>query len=139
MLAAVKGQRWADVLILTAAVVTALGVLWRKVLQPMGRGAQTVERIYAEFRPNGGGSMRDSVDRTEVEVASLRAELETVRSKLAELHDYAHQWKHDQSGLIAGLTVRDEAITRRLDDLKANDTVKMDKLDEIASSLPPPT
>jgi hypothetical protein len=130
----VTGHEWPDRIILLAALVTALGVLWRKVLIPMGQGFRafvraigTFERIAPvlitigeQFQANGGSSLRDSIDRIE---AAQTAD-----------HEYTHRWRHDLSNEITKLGLADEVVMARLDVLAASDTVKIRKLDEIAAA-----
>lgn len=69
---------WVQVLVITAAALAALATIWRKGILPLVRLARAVERIAdatpvligiaEEFRPNGGSSLRDTVDRIEVKV-----------------------------------------------------------------------
>lgn len=59
-----------QLLLATAAVITAVGVIWRKAIKPVVRGVQEVmvyvAAIHAEFQPNGGESTRDRLDRIEI-------------------------------------------------------------------------
>ena len=59
-----------------AAGLTASGVIWRKFLHPMIRGANTIAdatpvllEIAAEFKPNSGGSLRDVVEAIRGDIA----------------------------------------------------------------------
>lgn len=62
-----------NAVIITAAVVTALGIIWRKVLMPvrgwfhsfkawMERIETGMTWVEAQMKPNGGGSLVDKVN-----------------------------------------------------------------------------
>lgn len=54
-----------DGIIVAAAVIAALGVLWRGVVRPIVRFAQRVEKVMLsvedQLYPNHGSSLRDAV------------------------------------------------------------------------------
>jgi hypothetical protein len=121
------GIGWLDWIIAAGAVIGAVGVIWRKVLRPMTRGAVLLEQVLPvlvdighEFKPNSGETLKDSLNRIE--------------ENLATLHTYAHETRHLQAGQIAGLAKFDEGITRKLDDLSEHMGPVPAKLDEIANA-----
>jgi hypothetical protein len=71
-----------NVVIITAAVIAALGVIWRKVVVPvrgwfrqfkawMERVETAVTEVSAETRTNGGSTLRDQVNKLNESVAML--------------------------------------------------------------------
>jgi hypothetical protein len=95
-------SRWNDALVGIAAGLVALGIIWRYIVRPAWRavanGIKTAARvekavvtIEAEFKPNGGSSLRDAVNRIEAKVdnheqrlAALEAALAALEAKLRE-------------------------------------------------------
>lgn len=99
---------WAQIILGLAAVVTALGVLWTKVLKPGAKLISTTEEmlpllrnltivfrntpdsfavlhdIAAQFRTNSGSSLRDLLNRVEATALESRAMLETAARELRE-------------------------------------------------------
>lgn len=71
-------------IILIAAVVAAVGALYRQVIRPMVRTikriADTVEIVEAQMRPNGGKSIRDALDQVLARIEGLEARLTSVES-----------------------------------------------------------
>jgi hypothetical protein len=78
--AEVRGQE----IILIAAVVAAIGALYRQVIRPtvrlIRRIAHTVETVEAQMRPNGGTSIRDAIDQVLARIEGLEARLTSVES-----------------------------------------------------------
>lgn len=77
---------WALWLVAAAAVVTALGVLYRKVVKPLVRAASRVHEIYdntAQLTRNSGTHLADAVYRIEAEQQNQRIEAEEDRKALA--------------------------------------------------------
>lgn len=68
-----------DGLIWLSGVMIALGIIWRMVGRPALRSVrrmhEMVEWIAEQMRPNGGGSVRDSLDRMEARMTDLTARL----------------------------------------------------------------
>jgi hypothetical protein len=71
--------------IYAAALVAALGALWRQVLRPTVRWARRLahatDQMLAEFGNNGGSTLRDAVDRLTAGQAAAKVErigIETV-------------------------------------------------------------
>lgn len=56
-----------DAILVGAAVVAALGVIWRGLVRPVIRFAKRIEKavvnVEQQLYPNGGRSLRDAVDR----------------------------------------------------------------------------
>ena len=48
-----------------AAFVVAIRVIWFKAVRPLVRAIVLLEVVAAEFRPNEGETMRDSINRIE--------------------------------------------------------------------------
>lgn len=68
---------WESIL-LASAVITALTVIWTKVVKPTVFGVRTffkkftaIEKLAQELIPNGGTSLRDAIDRIETTVTFL--------------------------------------------------------------------
>lgn len=70
-LAAIIGGVLGGIILLGGAVKAAPAV-WQFV-KAAGRAPIVLERLYVEFSPNGGGTMRDAMDRLETSVARLEA------------------------------------------------------------------
>lgn len=74
----------ATTLVAIAAALTAIGVIlrylrraWRSIM----RVHHTVEAVAAEFRPNGGSSLRDAIDRIERRVHAVEAFCDEIRKR----------------------------------------------------------
>ena len=85
---------WVDILIVSAAVVTACGVIWRKFLRPLLHALNVASEalpvmlaIAAEFSPNHGSSLRDVVNRIEskADLAIKMAEAAAVNAAAAKV------------------------------------------------------
>lgn len=70
---------WWQYLITAAAVVTAIGVLWQKVILPVYNFAKKVEQhvqfVEGQMTPNGGSSLRDAIHRIESRVNAIEEHL----------------------------------------------------------------
>lgn len=70
-----------------AAVVAAVGVIWAKLIRPLIRFGQRVERtmtrVEYELGTNGGGTMRDQVNRIAEEQTRQSARLDTLEKSMA--------------------------------------------------------
>lgn len=70
---------WWQYLITAAAVVTALSVLWQKIILPVYKFAKKVEQhvtfVEAQMTPNGGSSLRDAIQRIESRVNAIEEHL----------------------------------------------------------------
>ena len=69
---------WIDALLATAATITAVGIIWRKLIRPALRGASefaksaaTLAEIAEQFRPNHGSSLVDRLAKIEGDVAHV--------------------------------------------------------------------
>ena len=60
-----------------AAVLIALGVIWRMVVRPVMRFGHQVQETLKELKPNGGSSMRDAIDRVEKRLDAVELYLTT--------------------------------------------------------------
>lgn len=124
------GNKWVDLLLVAAAVLTALGVVWRKAIKPIVHALATFERVAPvlitigeQFQANGGNSLRDSINRIE--------------ATQKELHDYSHDWRHKLSNEITKLVLADQVVAARLEMMAATDVVKIGKLDDLAAKVAP--
>lgn len=85
----ITGSSIADLIIAVAALVAALATIWAKGIKPFAHwfarswrnvrnavaiGTRLVE-IAEEFRPNGGGSLRDVIDRVETQTSEVQTSL----------------------------------------------------------------
>jgi hypothetical protein len=106
---------WVDGLIVAAAVITAITVIWRKFLQPLLRAIETLTEtvealptlleIAQQFQPNEGHTLRDSVDRIEG-LAAKANEMATKAAVSAELS------KSMVEGLGTSITELDFKVTQ---------------------------
>ncbi len=129
---ALTGVRWADWLIVAAAILTALGAIWRIAVRPVVRAARLADAVLPtlidigkQFHEDGGHTLKDSLNRIE----GVQAEQ---GGKLDSLYTYAHDSRHLQAGQIAGLAKFDEGITRQITTLAAHLEPVPAKLDAIA-------
>lgn len=75
-----------ELVIWTAAVVTAIGVLWRQVVRPayrwLHRMGQMIEFVGGQMQNNGGSTLRDGVDRLDQRTASMDERLTAVEDHI---------------------------------------------------------
>jgi hypothetical protein len=74
----------ATALVAIAAGLTAAGVILRYLRRAWAsimRVHHTVERVAAEFQPNGGSSLRDAIDRIERRVDNVEAFCDEIRQR----------------------------------------------------------
>ena len=75
--------------VLAAAVLVAIGTIWRYVIRPPIRFAKRVEQalqnVDQQLKPNGGKTLRDAVDRIEGRVANLEQWREDDVARLEQL------------------------------------------------------
>jgi hypothetical protein len=93
-----------EILVIVAAALGAVWTIWKKGVQPTVGFFRAVERIAEatptlvtiaeEFNPNGGGSLRDAVDRIETKVDQAAAKVE----EAAEM-TFAHRATLDQMAM----------------------------------------
>ena len=92
-------------IILLAGAIKALPTVWSFV-KAVGRAPIVLERIHEEFSPNGGGSMRDAIDRQGDALAGVLewqaehaaddvARLADLAQHDAEMTEYLHRRVHD--------------------------------------------
>lgn len=120
MLGVTSGAPAVDILVAVAAGLTALGVIWRKGLQPIWRkGLQPIIRaaqkvnealpvivsIAEEFRPNGGGYGGGSLHDI---ITKMAADGEV-------LSEYAHAAKHETVNRLVALQGWQDIHGERLD------------------------
>jgi hypothetical protein len=97
-------------IILLAGAIKALPTVWEFV-KALARVPLTVERMHAEFSPNGGGSLRDAIDRVNADLSSViewqATHTEDDNQRLAaltehdiEMSEYLHRRMHDVLGAI---------------------------------------
>ena len=71
-------------IVVTAAVLTALGVIWRKFIQPTTRMLQRIEAslkyVETEMHFNGGTTQRDAIKRIDDAVRHLDERLRQIES-----------------------------------------------------------
>jgi hypothetical protein len=117
---------WVDGIVMGAAVLTALGVIWRQAFRPVWRGLRRLEEavpimlaITEQFETNGGSSLRDTVDRIEARLVDGKAQIDEQGRQISELHQYSHNARHERIGQMEGLRLFAEATNRKVDDLAA--------------------
>lgn len=124
---------YAQWVIASGAVVTALAVLYRYIVGPSVRLFRKIEHvadtyngepardglparpgivdrliyIETELRPNGGGSMKDAVNRIEAKVDQAAALAAEAKSLVAEVKDHAEEMEN-------AATSQRDAISDRL-------------------------
>lgn len=83
---ALELETWVDYVVAVTAVLGALALVGRLIIQPIVRAVRkvvaTVDRVEAavvfveaEMKPNGGSSLRDAVNRIEATVAAHEGRL----------------------------------------------------------------
>lgn len=102
--------------VLLGAAVAAAPKVWAFV-KAVGRSPIVLERMYAEFSPNGGGSLRDAVDRVEDKVHSIlewqddhsaddTVQFTQVRENASATDAYVHQRMHDVLNELTKINLR---------------------------------
>jgi len=103
------------VIVGTAGIITALGVLWTKLIKPGAKAASTWEQaqpaldvladmgpdvgkilsfladIAAQFRTNSGSSLKDAINRLEVAGAESKAAIDEARALITAMQIIAGQ------------------------------------------------
>lgn len=129
---------WVQWLIAAAAVVTALGVLWAKVVRPGFRAAKTademlpllveltavfrgnqsafsvLENIASQFRTDSGSSLRDVVDRLELAADENRQAAEILKIGAEATRQLAVRDREQVERIVLmvdRLTVKVDAVT----------------------------
>lgn len=127
------GVKWVDIIIYTASGLAACGVIWKKAVKPIVHGFSVMEtsipvllEIAAEFKHDGphGESLKDILTRMEAGLSENTTQIKLVTSrqetqglKLDELHTYAHSSSHEQKQELQKLTLADDIIMKKVDDL----------------------
>lgn len=146
---------WAQVLIAAAAVVTAIGVLWSKVLRPGMKAASAAEemlpllrdltrvfrgtpgvfevldQIVAQFRTDSGSSLRDVVNRLEVAADDSREAGETLKVGVEAARILADRDRQQLDRLIIlidRLTIRVDLISASGQRIEAANSAVADDL-----------
>jgi PAS domain S-box-containing protein len=110
-------QAWATQLILVVAALTALVTLikyarliWGEVKEFRAEQRQKreeeqenrklLQELKAEFKPNGGGSMKDAINRVEEGLGTANRNIATVSQRQLQMYnlDYTGIWETDASG-----------------------------------------
>jgi predicted glycoside hydrolase/deacetylase ChbG (UPF0249 family) len=99
-----------DWLVVAAVAITAVGVIWRKLLRPVVHVFHQAEEVLPvilsiakEFKANNGSSLRDT--------------LEALAKDAKELSQYAHGFKHDFVNRLTVLDGRQELLADKVDTL----------------------
>jgi hypothetical protein len=98
---------WATPVGKIAAILIGVGVIWRQGIRPAWRGvkaarhrfhdvATIAEAISAEFRPNGGSTLRDSIDRLERKTERMEGQLNDLATEVAARNPAARTRTTDQ-------------------------------------------
>lgn len=96
---AVAWEEHSQQILTVAAVIVALGVIWRYLILPPIRLFKRLEKavllVEKEMRPNGGSSLRDSTDRLErivgqvsIDVTKISGRMDEANSRLTAVEDY---------------------------------------------------
>lgn len=91
---------WYDYIIIGAAVLTALGVVWRYVAAPLWRTGRLVEEavpvllsIAKEFERDGGNTLKDDIN-------ALGDRIRTMEDEQTAFQTYVHRRFHDLLNLM---------------------------------------
>ena len=81
-----SNTRWDDVIVATAAVLTAGTVIWRTAIRPVvdafNSAAKAWQWIEVQLQPDSGESLRDKIDALTDALVVIQAQLEPVPSLL---------------------------------------------------------
>lgn len=108
-----SGYWFVDVPAIIAGAVISYGIIWRMAIHPFFKGlrefiksmrniSQTWNEVYAEFRPNGGHSMKDQLNRMDSGAKVLTENLKIAQehiTKVAEDLLITNQ-KRDEEGQL---------------------------------------
>ncbi len=107
---------WVTIPVALASLLIAYGVIWRKGLVPLGRFFRNVSRIAEatptlvliaeEFHPNGGNSLRDTVDRIEAKVdatVELSADTRSTVERRLDEHLALRSWDSERDEVLGQL------------------------------------
>ena len=80
---------WDEVVLGTAAVIVAIGLIWRKAIRPaldaFGQMSEAWHWVEAQLKPNGGESIRDRIDALASAHAVSADERATLGARLADV------------------------------------------------------
>lgn len=138
-------KNWGETVIWTAAILTALGVIWKKFIQPLWNWSMyareiilKLDKVLAELAPNGGGSLRDAIDR----IASKQESDNQIRNAvLLNYHDAV--FKADENGhytwvnrTFSNLVNRDREDLLGIGWMKAiKDSIRLQVVDDWLSAV----
>lgn len=78
-----------DAVIIVAAVLTALGVIWRRFIIPTNALLQRIDKslgyVESEMKFNGGATQRDAIKRIEEYVEHLDARLTQIEANTKKI------------------------------------------------------
>jgi hypothetical protein len=78
-------------IVLAGAVVAALGTVWRYCVRPILAYATRVELVMStvekEWKPNGGASAKDALDRIETSQVEALTRLSNVEDRLSNVEE----------------------------------------------------
>lgn len=124
------GVEWADWVIITAAVITAILTIWRKAVRPVIHAANQIADaapvllgIAAEFQANHGTSLRDVVDRIEMKADAANVLAGTAVELVTEARDEAREANvsaRAAMGMSEANGTKIESVGRRLEDLSVD-------------------
>lgn len=109
---------WATIILAIAAVIGAVGVIWKKVIHPFVIGVALFEQnvptllaIATQFRSDGGSSLRDVVTRLEAAAADNRSSTEELRRAFEAARQLAEADRSRVDRLIGLLDSLDAKVT----------------------------
>ncbi len=163
MFAAFTDNPVIDTILGIALVLGALGVIWRVAIRPLVHGVNTIAEvapiltgIAEEFKPNGGSSLRDVVNRIEgkadnavtaaesavtaATTAATHAELAVTAASTASEHaaKAVEISEHNQKVLSEDLHFQTVIVQEHIDDDKRVQADLTSRLDEIATTIGAP-
>lgn len=128
-----------DVIIIIAAVLTAVGVIWRKAIRPVVKAAAlfmatapTLVEIAQEFKDDGNGSLRSVVNRIESKAdkaAALAAEAKTAAEEAAAVSD------RNRIVLVGRLDAIDLSLVSAVEQREATDVENSGRIGRIEEAV----
>ena len=95
------GVDWVDRVLIFAGLLAAVGMIWRQGVRPLSRFfrrvAEGVEFVSDQMRPNGGGSMRDTLDRMETRQVNVEGVQAALADRLARVESKLDQHMKEKS------------------------------------------
>lgn len=145
---------WATIMISIAAVITAVGVIWSKVLKPGARLIAQLEKTYPllvkltdvfedgdgftvlheiadQFKTNSGSSLRDAIDRLTTMVTEARTAADELRLG-SEVSRQLAALDRDQLRRVELLLAR---LTDHVTEMATGDAMAKLKVEEVAADL----